>query len=250
MDERTTPNILDTSAPNGEIPSSRIALLATGEPLIVRGHFVDELIFTQGFVEYCDISKCSGGCCHSGVYADLGERERILAHAEKIAAVMYPSQPKSPEAWFDGEVIDDTDFPSGKAEGTATHSRNGGLSGFDEGCVFLDDRHFCSLQVAAADAGLHRWAWKPDYCILFPITVVEKVITYDDSHSEDLHHCGPKGISGYVRSVFEAMTEELTYFLGAEEFQRLHDYFELHRGRFESERSARTTNRAVIQISI
>ena len=211
-----------------DIPASRIA------PITVGGLKVDELIFTQGFVEYCNITHCGGGCCHSGVYADLGERDGILEHAEEIARAMDETQDTDIETWFDDEIVEDSDFASGHAIGTQVHERNGGISGFTEGCVFLDKRHYCSIQVAAADAGLHRWAWKPKYCILFPITIVEGTITYDDSHSEDLHYCGPKGTSNYVHSVFEAMKEELHHFLGDEDFAKLADYYEMNRERFDT----------------
>jgi hypothetical protein len=222
------------------IPTSRIA------PITVAGLRVDEIIFTHGFVHYCDISKCGGGCCHSGVYADLGERDLILEHSSEIARAMDDTQDRDTETWFDGEIIEDADFPSGHAEGTEVHERDGGISGFTEGCVFLDKRHFCSIQVAAADAGLHRWAWKPKYCILFPITVVEGVLTYDDGHSEDLIHCGPVGAGGYVHSVFESMREELQYFIGESEFAKLESYYQSNRERFEAMR----LSERLIQVTI
>ena len=223
-----------------DIPAERIA------PITANGLRVDEIIFTQGFVDYCNIDKCGGGCCHSGVYADLGERDLILAHATEIAAAMDETQDTDTSAWFDGEIIDDPDFPSGHAEGTDVHARDGGISGFTEGCVFLDKRHFCSIQVAAANAGLHRWAWKPRYCILFPVTVVEGTITYDDSHSDDLNHCGPQGASNYVHSVYEAMREELRHFLGDAEFEKLEAYYQANRERFEAVRM----RNSLVQLSV
>lgn len=225
--DAATPEHLST---RDDIPTERLA------PLSINGLKVDELIFTQGFVDYCNIDKCGGGCCHSGVYADLGEHALILEHASEIAAVMDETQDTDPSTWFDDEIVDDSDFPSGKAIGTQVHNRDGGISGFTEGCVFLDKRHFCSIQVAAVEAGLHRWAWKPKYCILFPVTVVEGTITYDDSHSEDLHHCGPKGSANYVHSVYESMREELRYFVGDAEFDKLEAFYQTDRERFEAER--------------
>jgi hypothetical protein len=227
------------SSTRDDIPMSRLA------PITVKGLQVDELIFTQGFVKYCDIDKCGGGCCHSGVYTDTAEHARILEHTAEIQKVMDTTQDTDPETWFDGEWISDTDFPSGRATGTAVHDRDGGISGFTEGCVFLDKRHFCSIQVAAANEGLHRWAWKPIYCILFPVTVVEGTITYDDSHSVDLNYCGPQGTQNYVHSVYEAMQEELRYFLG-DEFSKLDEYYQTNRERFEAER----LKASLIQISI
>jgi hypothetical protein len=223
-------HIKEILAAEEEIPASRLA------PITVAGYRVDEILFTHGFVHYCDISKCGGGCCHSGVYADLGEHDRILEHADEIARAMDETQDRNTETWFDGIIIEDSDFPSGRAIGTEVHERDGGISGFTEGCVFLDHRHFCSIQVAAANAGLHRWAWKPDFCILFPVTVVNGILTYDDGHSDDLHYCGPTGEGNYVHSVFEAMQEELRHFLGDTEFEKLRTYYDANRERFEAER--------------
>lgn len=215
-------------------------------PITVGGLRVDERIFTQGFVQYCDISRCGGGCCHSGVLADTDEYKTILEHKHEIAGAMDETQDRDPATWFDNEWIDDGDFQSGRAVGTMTHERDGGISGFSEGCVFLDRRHFCSIQVAAAEAGLHRWSWKPRYCILFPITVVDGIIMYDDSHSEDLHHCGPQGTGNYVHSVFEAMQEEIGYVFGAEGLAAMRSYFEANRSRFEAERS----RQSLLQITV
>ena len=236
-------HLADIIAAEDEIPANRIA------PITVAGLRVDELIFTHGFVHYCDISKCGGGCCHSGVYADLGERDEILRNASAIAEAMDETQDRDTETWFDGEIIEDADFPSGRAEGTEVHVRDGGISGFTEGCVFLDKRHFCSIQVAGVNAGLHRWAWKPKYCILFPITVVEGVLTYDDGHSEDLNYCGPSGTGAYVHSVFEAMREELQYFLGEPEFEKLEKYYQSNRERFEAQRLA-SRRENLIQVTL
>ncbi|HWF44800.1 MAG TPA: DUF3109 family protein [Candidatus Kapabacteria bacterium] len=239
------PLLQNATASPDDIPASRLASITVG------GFKVDELIFTHGFVQYCNITHCGGGCCHSGVYADMGEHDRILEHASEIARAMDETQDTDVKTWFDGEIIEDTDFPSGRAIGTEVHDRDGGVSGFTEGCVFLDKRHFCSIQVAAADAGLHRWAWKPKYCILFPVTVVEGTITYDDSHSEDLHYCGPQGTANYVHSVFEAMQEELRYFLGEEEFAKLTAYYQANRERFELTRQTITTiGKDLVQVTL
>lgn len=230
---------------NGVIAEEEIpqAILA---PITVAGLKVDERIFMQGFVEYCDISKCGGGCCHSGVFVDANEYKTILEHKAEIASVMDDSQNPDPATWFDNEWVDDLDFPTKRATGTMVHERDGGISGFTQGCVFLDRRHYCSIQVAAAEAGLHRWAWKPRYCILFPITVVDGVIMYDDAHSDDLHHCGPQGMGNYVHSVFEAMQEEIGSVFGEEALAALKTYFEANRERFEAKRG----KNSLVQITL
>jgi len=214
---------------DSNIPAHRLV------PITVRGFKVDKLIFTQRFVHHCDIDKCGGGCCHSGVYADTKEYENILKHKDDIIAVMDETQIKDPSKWFDGEWIEDPDFPSGRATGTQVHDRDGGISEFNEGCVFLDKCHFCSIQVAAVANGLHRWAWKPTYCIMFPITVVGGTLTYDNSHSVDLNYCGPEA-GNHVHYVYEAMKEELQDLLEEKDFAKLEQYYQDNKKRFEAER--------------
>jgi hypothetical protein len=53
-------------------------------------------------------------------------------------------------------------------------------------------------------------------------------------------------VGNYVHSVFEAMQEELQYFLGDEDYGKLSEYFEANRERFEAERR----KRSFVQINI
>src|SRR5215213_9759632 len=89
---------------------------------------VEPAMLTARFASDCSMTRCTGRCCAHGVYVELTEREAILDNAAAIQAQMDASQTKDPARWFDAEPIEDADFVSGRAVGTA--EMNGG-------CVFL-----------------------------------------------------------------------------------------------------------------
>ena len=108
-------------------------------------------LFRAGFASGHGPCRCASTCCMSGVFLDLGERDRILEHADQIAQQMDATQDRRPASWFDSEEIQDGDFPSGRCVGTSV---------VNDKCAFLDQRGRCSAQVAAVESGLDRWAWK------------------------------------------------------------------------------------------
>lgn len=191
-------------------------------PLEINGLKIDPIIFTQGFVPHCDIPICSGQCCDWGVYMDSEFKNVILNHKDKIIDVMDANQIKDPEKWFEKEIEDDHDFPSGKAVGTEVYKTKFG----HEQCVFKGINNFCSLQVAAVKHGKHKWDIKPKYCVMYPLTIIDNVLTYDDEHSQKLNYCGAHKVENFVHTVFEAMTEEIIYILGEEGYNYLKEYFE------------------------
>ena len=76
---------------------------------------------------------------------------------------MDETQTADPAHWFEPEEQDDDDFPSGRCVGTRV---------LNDKCAFLDRFGRCTLQVAATRVrGLHRWALKPLFCILYPIEI-------------------------------------------------------------------------------
>jgi hypothetical protein len=102
-------------------------------------------------------------------------------------------------------------------------------------CVFKDKRGFCSIQVAAVKNHMHKWAIKPKYCIMYPITIIDNVLTYDDEHSTKLDYCGILKKENFSQTVFEAMTEEITFILGADGYAYLNEYYQKqykHKKRF------------------
>ena len=196
-------------------------------PLTVKGIKIDPVIFTQGFVERCDIGICSAECCWYGVYADVKERDLILSMKEEIGQLMDETQTKDWNVWFEPPQAD-TDFPSGECAGTEV---------FNDKCVFLNKKGFCSLQELAVNHGKDKWAYKPFYCVLFPVVVVDGVLTFDDHHSGRMHHCGVK--ENFTHTLFESCTEELIYTLGEDGYQELAAHYEQNKEKYLSQISFR-----------
>lgn len=207
---------------------------------IIKGLEVDPIIFEAGFVSYCDISKCAGECCNSGVWADIKEAEKILEYKDVVKKYMDDTQEKDHTKWLDGDYQDDADFPSGRCVGTQV---------FNNRCTFQRADGFCSLQSAGMFEGLGKWFLKPKYCVLFPVVVSEGVLTYDDSHSEDLHYCGTSCTQNHVSTVYDACTEELKYLLGEDGYTELDEYAKEYRKEHPVKKEI-TENKELVQITL
>jgi Fe-S-cluster containining protein len=180
--------------------------------IVINGIEVDRLIFTQRFVDGCDMARCGGECCTSGVWADVTERDVILANQGMFVRYMDDSQTTDPEKWFEKEIVDDLDFDSGKAVGTETHN---------DKCVFQMRNGYCVLQYASTLEGKHPWAIKPKYCVMFPVVIADNVLSYDDDHSSDMHYCGLHCTVNHTKTVFEACGPEIEYAMGEDAYKQL-----------------------------
>jgi hypothetical protein len=141
---------------------------------------------------------------------DLGEKKRILSHREIIKKYLDETQLKDDTRWFDPEVVEDSDFPSGKAVGTEV---------VNDKCVFLNKSGRCSLQIAGTEEKLGRWALKPFYCIAFPITVEDGVVTFDDFLDERSACC--TSVNDHETPIVSACKEELEFVLGHAGYEEL-----------------------------
>jgi Fe-S-cluster containining protein len=159
----------------------------------------------------CSMRNCNADCCSGGVYADLAERDEILKHTDLVRAQMDPDQLRDTALWFEAEPIEDADYPSGKAIGTELHN---------DRCVFLNSKGMCVLQKAAAAAGLDRYALKPFYCWLYPVTIDGGELTLHDPEYAERPSCCSYGDSGPL-SVFDVCEEELVLALGEEGVEEL-----------------------------
>ena len=54
---------------------------------------VDPRMLEARFAAGCNTRLCRGACCRSGVWLDVEERERVLAHAGLVRDAMDPGQP-------------------------------------------------------------------------------------------------------------------------------------------------------------
>lgn len=171
---------------------------------------IDPVLFEKGFSKGCGPLECESTCCSVGVFADLKEKEVILSHKETVKKYMDETQTTDDSRWFDGEVLDDNDYPSGKAVGTEV---------FNDKCVFLNKSGLCTLQIAGESEGMGRWALKPFYCIAFPITVEEGVLTFDDFHQGKTQCCS--SIDTKETTLVESCKDELELILGYEGYKEL-----------------------------
>lgn len=173
----------------------------------VKGLKIDPKIFTYKFS-----CKCNGECCLYGVYTDLNEANKIISIKDKIIPLMDETQPKEISKWFEPPEKD-SDFESGVAVGTEINNSK---------CTFLDKNGLCTLQKLAMIEGEYKWKYKPEYCILFPLTVWEGALTIDDEHIDRLKTCNKNPMP--ETSIFEACREELKHFLGEENFKKVEQY--------------------------
>ena len=175
----------------------------------INGLYIDPQIFTFGFT-----CKCSGECCHYGVYTDLKECNRILEKKESVLSLFDETQSKDISKWFEPPEKD-SDFESGIAVGTEVINGK---------CTFLDKDGMCVLQKLANTEVVDKWKYKPIYCVLFPFVVYEGALTIDDEHINRLKTCNVN--PDVETSIFDAHKEELLYFFGENGFRELEEYKE------------------------
>jgi Fe-S-cluster containining protein len=171
-------------------------------------------LFTRGFQKDGGPCSCSSACCEGGVYVDLHERDVILAHRDLITRHMDRTQTTDPSRWFEAEVVDDPDFPSGQCVGTDVVNNK---------CAFLDGAGRCSLQKAALAEGKHRWSIKPLFCILYPIVISGDTVSFDEM-LQDEESCCTIGTSFDV-PLFEACREELVHLVGEEGYASMEQHY-------------------------
>jgi hypothetical protein len=139
----------------------------------------------------CDINCCEGMCCYDGVYLETQEEEFLRELVAKVPE-LRAGLPEEfiVDGYWDGEYLGrktairpvqyrNPDFP---AHFTRTR------------CVFADSRGYCRLESFARARGLHRWAFKPAMCWMFPLDVSEcgqpeapPVSPHDDPWRTDTH---------------------------------------------------------------
>jgi Fe-S-cluster containining protein len=185
------------------------------QELEVKGYKVDPLLFSHGFPRGDGPDRCDGSCCCDGVWVDIRERDRILEEKELIKSYMDESQDKNHDAWF-AEYWEDEDFPSGAAVGTTVR---------EKGCVFLNKEGRCVLQVAAMEEGRDRWDIKPFYCVLFPVSVAEGTLTFDEHMEETENRCC-NIFPDYTTPMFVACREEIVYMVGEDGYRQMADHYE------------------------
>lgn len=146
----------------------------------------------------CDLRHCKARCCYDGAYLDEGEERKITD--------IVSSAPD----FFDGlptEFIVEGHW-NGRPDGRKTAVRaddpkEPGYPGHftPTRCVFCADDYRCTLQVLALQRGLHKWAYKPRSCWLFPLREVGGHLQPPPAaHEPDPHDLGAE-YPGFAKHV-------------------------------------------------
>jgi hypothetical protein len=182
--------------------------------LEVGGYKISDELFTRGMKNGQGPCQCTAACCEGGVYADVRERDRIMAHQQMIRKYMDDTQPQNAGMWFEKEEHDDPDFPSGRCVGTKE---------FNDKCAFLDKSGRCILQVAANGEGMSKWFLKPLYCVLYPIEITDRTVCYDNLLEGDERCCSIS--EDFETPLFQVCREELTHLLGSGGYEMMGDHY-------------------------
>jgi hypothetical protein len=166
----------------------------------------------------CRLDECRAACCLHGAWTDQVEARDILAAADTIAAYL-PQDQANPQDWFDGRQEPDSFSLSGRVEHTTVICAPEHYG--ETACIFLRlDDHKCALQVAATAAGLHKWRYKPFYCILHPLDFDETGwITLDETEILQAEPGSCLRPTPKMTPLTETFAEELTYLLGNRKFR-------------------------------
>jgi len=179
---------------------------------------VDSRLLEKRPVARCLIEECQAACCSHGVYVDVGDATRIIDEAELIRPHL-PADRRDVNAWFEGAISEDGDFPTGYKVGTNVLERPRSSSGTR--CVFLRDDNRCALQRAAIAQGRHPLDLKPFYCALFPIVLLEDTIQLDDEN--ELFRIGGtcQRASREPVALYKLLKDEMVMVLGREGYDDL-----------------------------
>ncbi len=171
---------------------------------------IDEILFEKGFSKSCSPVNCETSCCKSGVYLDPTDKEKIMPYISEIKNYMDETQSKDENLWFDETKEVDSDFPSGYSISTRV---------INDKCALLRNDGKCSLQVFGKESGLGSWAIKPHFCIAFPITVENGILTFDDYRQGETKCCSI--INDKNESLVKSCNKELIFVLGEDGYKDL-----------------------------
>ncbi len=106
----------------------------------------------------CVNGTCSGACCKEGVYLNLYDAQRIVAHQDKIQP--YLAEPFDFSKW---------DFS--RPSYISTPVRHADTP--HETCWFQMHNQRCAIHAYALDAKITLKDIKPYFCLFFPLTLTD-----------------------------------------------------------------------------
>jgi len=174
---------------------------------VIKGLKIHPSVFTTMFPKKCVVKNCKSMCCEGGAWIDIKEKEKILKNKELFKKYLRKSS-QDESAWFEEEHEND-EFPSGRAVGINDLPKNF--------CILFEPEHGCVLQKAAIEQGKHEWAYKSFFCILFPLTIENGMLTIDEE-MECLECSRPEN---QKIPIWQACEREIKYLLGNDFYKEL-----------------------------
>jgi len=170
-----------------EIDEPEIDEPVSDEPVIELDHprfqYAWVSLFTRRFAPSCMTHDCTvvatqhhehDICCQYGCDIDIKERDALLARADEIRPLLHAGAQNEP--WFDEDVEEDEDYPSGEVVRSAV---------WNDRCIFrAHDGRGCVIHRAALERGWALRDIKPAICRLFPLSYEEDTICLADEYAE------------------------------------------------------------------
>ena len=168
-----------------------------GGPVI---HAVHPQIFKlRYFMDCMGCGFCHDICCSYGVDVDLENVARLKAAPQALKDFIGVPETE----WFTTEIINDTEFPSGRHVRSAVR---------DGRCVFLNrSARGCKIHSWCLDNDVDYHTLKPMVSILFPVTFEYGVLVASNEVIDGSLACYNTGPTAY-----EGSRGELLYYFGPE----------------------------------
>jgi len=146
----------------------------------------------------CQLDECEARCCYDGVYLEAGEEEKIreIVLSEPEFFKTLPADYIVDGSWQNlvsgrKTAVKPYDFQSEDFPAHFTRTR----------CIFCRADHKCLLQVLAEQKGLHKWAYKPKTCWLFPLDLIGGELEPPPAIDEEDPLCMGDEYPGYTKFV-------------------------------------------------
>ena len=157
---------------------------------------VDTRIFTLRYFRRClGCDFCKDQCCDHGVDVDADNARRIASLGPEFETLI--GVPRSD--WFEKNVRQDEEFPSGEYTRTRTH---------DGHCVFrVPEGRGCRIHEWCLKQGVDYHEFKPLVSVLFPLTFERGVLVPSGEILDGTLVC-----SGTGDTLYEGVRDELAHY--------------------------------------
>ncbi len=185
----------------------------------------DSSIFTASFPKACRIEHCQSLCCEAGAFISVEERDLILSAKNEVSPFLR-KECRDSGNWFVAPTLEDFKYMGCEALFEENKENFSSLNSTSGQCYFFNPECGCALQKLATTGGLHKWAYKPSACVLYPLFEDDDKVIKPDPMFDEKQWCCIK--CNHSTSVFRACLEELEFIAGKPAVEKLkeleHEY--------------------------